>query len=274
MSRRYQDYPDGVAIIDLDADDVEYEYPGGRGTLPRRRDPYLHAQRQIAAPAPFYIRPAGEVRPARHLCIAHQPDSVSSQQYRLLRYKLKESNDPRVIGISSPRPVEGKTTATANLAMALAEGHQVRIVMLDLNLRRPSLSNVFGVLGGGSVAGQLQRKRRDPASYWDVLELGSRLHLISGGGPTENPAQLLNSEELCRMLFDLAEHYDYVVVDLPAVLVAADVKIVQEQLDGLVLICRFGSTTKTNINTAITQLGPSKIQGVLMLNVPPRFMRR
>lgn len=273
MSRRHGDYPDGVEIIDLSEEEIEY---AGRR---RQRLPgapaYLQSSghvRQIAAPAPFHVRPAGEVRPAHALCIARRPDSLAAQQYRLLKYKLKEGVDPRVIGISSPREREGKTTATANLGLALAEGRRVRIMLLDLNLRRPALVEMFGIEGGGGVGEQLRRKRRDPDAYWDVLELGSRLHLMAGGGPTDNPAPLLNSEELPRLIYDLAEHYDYVVVDLPAVSSAADVKIVQEQLDALVLVCRAGATTKSALTAAMKQLGTAKVQGALMLDVRPRYM--
>jgi Mrp family chromosome partitioning ATPase len=280
---RYPERPYGVEIIDL-ADDA-IEYTGGRRPRQQRRralsaghpeDDHALAggtpPRRLAAPVPFHVRPAGEVRPARSLSIARRPDSLGAQQYRLLKYKLKEGSDPRVIGVSSPSPREGKTTASANLGLALAEGRKIRIMLLDLNLRSPSLTTMFGLDGSGSVASQLQRKRRDPESYWDVLELGSRLHLMGGGGPTENPAPLLNSDELTQLVSDLAEHYDYVVVDLPAVLQAADVKIVLEQLDGLLLVCRAGRTTRSNVTTTLDQLGTNRVHGLLMLDVPPRYM--
>ena len=272
MPRRISDYPYGVEIIDLSEDEIEYSEQLRRA-LPRA-PAYASGQRQIAAPEPFHVRPAGEVRPANFLCLARRPDSLAAQQYRLLKYKLKEGIDPRVIGITSPRGGEGKTTATANLGLALAEGRRVRIVLLDLNLRHPFLVNMFGIEGGGGVADQLRRKRRDPDAYWDVLELGSRLHLIAGGVPTDNPAPLLNSEEVPRLIYDLAEHYDYVLVDLPAVAGAADVKIVQEQLDAAVLVCRAGATTKAAITNTMKQLGNSKLQGVLMLDVLPRYMSK
>lgn len=269
MSRRYRDYPEGVEIIDIPEDDIEYS---GTGRRLSRAQHYPSDQQQLASPAPFHIRPAGEVRPAHSLSIARRPDSVAAQQYRLLKYKLKEGIDPRVIGITSPRRGEGKTTAAANLGLALAEGRRVRIMLVDLNLRQPALVEMFGLHGGGCVADQLRRKRRDPDGYWDVLELGSRLHLMAGGAPTDNPAPLLNSDEFPRLVYDLAEHYDYVIVDLPAVSGAADVKIVQEQLDAVVLVCRAGMTTKSTVSGAMKQLGSTKIQGVLMLDVRPRYM--
>lgn len=227
---------------------------------------------QISAPAPFNTRPAGEVRPHQSLCIARQPDSAESQQYRLLRYRLKETSNPRLIGISSPRAGEGKTTVAANLALALAEGRRVKIALLDLNLRKPALADLFGIMAPGSVAEQLRNRCNYPSCYWDVLELGSRLHILAGSQGVENPAPLLNSPELSRLLQDLAEFYDYVVVDLPAVLIAADVKSIQGEMDALVLVCRAGHTTKSALSRAVDQLGAGKIHGALMLEVNRRYL--
>jgi Mrp family chromosome partitioning ATPase len=276
---RHNEYRDGVEIIDLRDDEIGYERQSSpvRRTAPYTRPgavSYARPGRQLAPPSPFHVRPAGEVRPARTLCIARRPDSLASQQYRLLKYKLKEGLDPRIIGVTSPRPGEGKSTAAANLALALAEGRRVRTLLLDLNLRAPTLGTIFGIVTPGSVGEQLRRKRRDPQAYWDVLELGSRLHLIAGNEPLESPAAVLNSDEVGILLGDLAEHYDYVVVDLPAALLAADVKIVQEQLDGLVLVCRAGASTRTTIVSALAQLGAGKLQGVLMLGVNERYIPR
>ncbi len=240
---------------------------------PSRRSAAMdHQPLQIASPVPFNIRPAGEVRPHRSLCIARKPDSAESQQYRLLRYRLKETSDPRLIGISSPVQGEGKTTVAANLALALAEGRRVKIALLDLNLRKPDLAGLFGISVPGSVAEQLRNRRNNPDANWDALELGSRLHLLAGNQGVENPAPLLNSPEMTALMQDMAELYDHVVVDLPAVLMAADVKSIQSDLDAIVLVCRAGFTTKSSLSSAVDQLGAGKIHGALMLEVNSRYL--
>ena len=122
------------------------------------------------------------------------------------------------------------------------------------------------------MAEQLRTKRGNPDAYWDVLELGSRLHIMGGSAKVDNPAPLLNSPELSLLLQDLAEFYDYVVVDLPAVLKAADVKSIQSELDALVLVCRAGKTTKWSLAQAVDQLGAGKIHGALMLAVNDRHI--
>jgi Mrp family chromosome partitioning ATPase len=239
-----------------------------------RPGPGPSAARAPSGSAPFVVRPAGEVRPAKALSIARQPNSIHAQQYRLLKYKLKEGLDPRLIGVTSPEAGEGKTTVVANLGLALAEGRRVRVLLLDLNLKSPALSNLFGISSALGIEEQLRRKRRDPGASWEVLELGSRLHLIGGASPTENTAPLLSSEEVGILLSDIAQHYDYAVVDLPAVLAAADAKIVQELLDGLVLVLRSASSKRASTRMAIEQLGRQKLHGVLMLEVEGRYIPR
>lgn len=227
---------------------------------------------RLGAPAPLSIIAAGDVHPHSSICIARRPDSPESQQYRLLRHRLKETSEPRLIGISSPVAGEGKTTVAANLALALAEGRRVKIALLDLNLRAPALAEMFGVVTPGSVADQLRHKRRDPLARWTLLELGKRLHMLAGTGGVENPAPLLASAELSILLEDLADNYDYTVVDLPAVLKTADVKSVQAELDAVVLVCKAGRSTKISISRAVDRLGPSKLHGALMLDVARRYL--
>jgi Mrp family chromosome partitioning ATPase len=268
---RYNDYPEGVEIFDV-PDDTTIENRDGA-----HRGPTRGTLTQEGAPptlSPFQVQPAGEVHPDRLLSIARKPDSLSAQQYRLLKYKLKEDLDPRIIGITSALPNEGKTVSAANLGLALAEGRRTRVLLLDLNLRYPQLAGLFGLPLQSTLGEQIARKRRDALAPWYVLELGSSLHLLAGKEPVESPAALLNSNEIRILMADLAQHYDYVVVDLPAILNTADVKILQDQLDGLVLVCQAGSTTRKALSASIFELGRAKILGVLLRNVPEQHIPR
>ena len=277
---RNNEYPKGVRIIEVADEELRQPQKAlARPSLssqvqPRHTLPYIAAPHQISALSPFHVWPTGEIQPARSLCIAWAPEALASQQYRLLKYKLKQGIDPHIIGITSPQPREGKSTVAANLSLALAEGRRTRVLLLDLNLRRPSLIAMFGLLTGGCLAEQLRRKHRDPSAKWDVLGLGPSLHLMAGADPMDNPSALLKSEEVARLLSDLMEHYEYIVVDLPAVLQAADVKIIQEQIDGIVMVCRAGVSTKAAINTSIAQLGQAKIQGMVLMDIQTRYLHR
>lgn len=220
--------------------------------------------------SPFSVRPAGKVTLDPSLCIALNPDSAAAQQYRLLRYKLRESSDPRVVGVTSALQREGKTTVATNFALVLAEGQRARVMLLDLNLRGPEVCTMFGVEGTTPLPQQLLRRRQDPRAPWELIELGSRLHLLSGGEAHPNPGPLLNSEELRLLMDALVVEYDYVVVDLPSVLKAADVKSVEEMMDGLLLVVRAGATSRSAVSNSVRQLGEHRLLGVLMLDSTPK----
>lgn len=266
---------------DFDDDSLPHDAKGGpsRELAPvessrppaRRRTPTAELMPLSDEPPPerqpFHIQATGELSPHRSLCMARRPDSPAAQQYRLLQFKLREGGNPRLIGVTSAEVREGKTTAAANLALALAEGRQVRIMLLDLNLRRPALARRFGLSLLGSIADQVRLHQRDPDAPWQVHELRSSLHLMAGGEGTENPAPLLNSS-LVGVLFNLlAAYYDYVVVDLPAILAGADVGSTQDYLDGLLLVCRGGVSRRSQIRQATDQLGTRRLVGVLLLDM-------
>jgi len=114
----------------------------------------------------------------------------------------------------------------------------------------------------------------------EVLDVIAKTFLAPGSGslvptPTYGMYAVLASQRDARPLaVPRLGASDGFAIDLPAVLVAADVKIVQEQLDGLVLVCRAGSSTRASINSTISQLGRERIQGLLMLNVQNRYIPR
>lgn len=259
--------PSDHGVLDLARESVGAD--GGARVPQRRRVTQSFGSfvppQDVEPEGAFRVRAGAELAPHRLLCLARRPDGVASQQYRLLRFKLKEDSDPRVVGVTSASQGEGKTVAAANLGMALAEGHQGSVLLLDLNLRNPALGAMFGTPGPVSVADQLRLRHRDARARWNVVELRPRLHLMSGGGPAPNPGPLLNSDEMDLLVGEAAQAYDYVVADLPAVLVGADVKSLQDLLDGLVLVCRSGQAHKAAVRRAVEQLGEARVVGALLL---------
>ncbi len=222
--------------------------------------------------SPFQVRKGVQLSPHRSLCLARRPESAASQQYRMVLFKLRDSGAPRLIGITSAAQGEGKTTVAANLALAHAEGRQAKVMLLDLNLRAPALGRRFGLTLFGSLADQLRLKQRRKDARWETIELRPGLHMMAGGEPTENPSPLLNSPQMGTLINDLAAHYDHVIVDLPAVLAAADAGSVQDYLDAMVLVCRAGHSRRTQLRHAVERLGTRRLHGVLMLDVEGRLL--
>jgi capsular exopolysaccharide synthesis family protein len=266
-----------VEYVDMgepDADDEETPVAGtsiphanGNGRAPHSSGfvAPVEAPLQLAAPSPFMHRPAGGVSPDRSIALVHAPDSAAAAQWRLLKFKLKENGDPRVIALASAVANEGKSVAAANLALSLAEGQRARVVLFEANLRTPSLGSLFGIEVPLGLTDQLRRKRREPDTLWELYELASNFFFLPCGRPAENPAAMLGSEQFTGLVRDLRLYYDFVVIDTPGALVAADMNIVQDLVEGVVLVVRSGVSTRSQVQKAIGRLAQHNLVGMVLV---------
>jgi succinoglycan biosynthesis transport protein ExoP len=166
----------------------------------------------------------------------------------------------RSILVTSAQPRDGKTTVSLNFALSLAKLGR-RVLLVDADLRRPSLHRALGIVGRGGLAdalrtpGRWQRfVRRDCAPGLDVLPAGD----VSGGF-----AELLASPPMRTLLDEAQLDYDYVVVDAPALLInAADARILATQVDGVLLVARSGVTGRGTLLSALRQL--PNVSGVVL----------
>jgi Mrp family chromosome partitioning ATPase len=223
---------------------------------------------QLQAPSPFQHRAAGGVSPDRSVALVHAPDSAAAAQWRLLKFKLKENGDPRVLAVTSAGQGEGKSVAAANLSLCLAEGQRARVVLLEANLRTPSLSSLFGLEVPVGLTDQLRRRRRDPDAGWELYELASNFFFLPCGRPAENPAAMLASEQFTALVRDLRLYYDFVVVDTPGALIAADMNIVQDLVEGVVVVCRGGVSTRPQLKKALSRLAQHNLVGLVLVDAP------
>ena len=127
------------------------------------------------------------------------------------------------------------------------------MVLLEANLRTPSLSSLFGLEVPLGLTDQLRRRRRDPEAGWELYELASNFFFLPCGRPAENPAAMLASEQFTALVRDLRLYYDFVVVDTPGALVAADMNIVQDLVEGVVR-----GLPRRRLDAAAAQEGPRR----------------
>jgi len=168
-----------------------------------------------------------------------QPLSPVAEAYRFLKTELVYSSDgthPQTILIATSRPGQGGSTTAANLAIALAEGGS-RVLLVDADMRRPTLHRLFEqtneagltslLANGGAVAAEALRKTG--------LE---NLLLLPAGPMVDNPAALLTSERMRRLLQRMREHADYIVIDTPSAATFADATLLASLVDAVVLVTR------------------------------------
>ena len=188
-----------------------------------------------------------------------------ARAFRLLRHRLLSQGDPRVIAVTSAEPSEGKTTCAANLALGLADETMSRVLLVEANLRRPALGEVFGYEPGDSFVRHLVEHRDAAPPYPVAGVIGTRLHVAA------LPSQQGRRSRLDRLLFSTALHelryaYDYIVIDAAAVLESADADVAGECADGVLLTTRAGVSKKGAVTRAIEQLHPTRVFGTVLLD--------
>lgn len=166
------------------------------------------------------------------------PESAHAEAYRYLRAQLlyqKGGKPIRTILIATAKPAQGGTTTATNLALSLAEVGQ-RVVLVDADLRRPSLHRFFGLKNEVGLTDLL----RGEASCEQALRPTDMpdLRLVTAGTKAANPAALLSSGAMTKLLSELRANADYVVLDAPSLGAFADVMMLGPLVDGVLLVAR------------------------------------
>jgi len=200
------------------------------------------------------------------LITASEKFSGVAESFRKLRTIIlyPETEQPaRTIMVLSTDPQEGKSFVSANLGISLAHGVGRQALLIDCDLRRPSLHALFGLKNTQGLVDYL-RGSRDISSF--MLPTGlDNLTLIPAGSPPDNPAELVASDRMSAMMHYLANEADdrLVVLDSPPFLAASETLILTQLVDKVVMVVRWGKPGRDNVKKVIEQIGREKIIGVV-----------
>jgi non-specific protein-tyrosine kinase len=198
------------------------------------------------------------------------PRSPAAEAYRTLSTNIQFSSldrDLRTLLVSSVGPDEGKTIVLANLAITMAESGR-RVVMVDCDLRRPGLHQLFGLANQpGLTTMMLDELLAPPLQATSVANVS----LISAGPLPPNPAELISSERFSRVIERICAHADVVLVDAPPVSAVADATILATRVDGVLLVVDSGRTRRDTARRATDQLQRvgARLLGAVLTNVKP-----
>src|SRR5580658_4692323 len=203
---------------------------------------------------------------AVELVAQSRPHSQMAESYRALRTSLLLTNlgaPPKVIMVTSALPQEGKTTTSMNTALVLAQ-KGVRVLLIDADLRRPSIHKI---MGWGPRSG-LSNVLTGSATLKQTIQPSflPNLSILPAGTPPPNPAELLASTNMRDVLEELRGQYDHIVVDTPPTLSVTDAVVLSPRADAIVLVIRSGQTTKQALRRSrdlLTQVN-AKVSGVLL----------
>ena len=206
------------------------------------------------------------------LVMVGQPRSANAEAYRQVRTNVQYVGVSRALStilVTSPNAGEGKTTTAANLAAALAQAGS-KVILVDSDMRRPTLHHLFGLPNKTGLTNLLLSKENSAAF---IQETGiPNLRLITSGPLPPNPAEMLHSERMKQLLGWLHEIADFVILDSPPVLAVTDSVLLAQIASTTLLVIEAGKTRHQALALAIRQLEAveAHIAGLLINKLDPR----
>ena len=204
--------------------------------------------------------------------VADEPRGTQAEMFRQLATNvefLRVAGGPTSLLVTSALPGEGKSTVAMNLALALAEvGH--RVVLVDADLRRPTVADRLDLEGGAGLSTVLLGR----ADVDDVLqEWGAHgLHVLTSGAVPPNPVQLLSSARMTALMAELGAHHDVVVVDAAPVLPVTDALVLARAVSGVVVVADSSSVRRAQLAETLESLVrvDARLSGVVLNKLPAR----
>jgi len=199
-----------------------------------------------------------------HLVSLVDPTSFEADQYRTLRLVLEQMHaGKKLIAVTSAVAGDGKTTTALNLAGALAHAPEARLLVMDLDLRTPSLGNRLGLIN--QSPGLVDLILDPELTLDDVVRRHPRfpLMVVPGGRALTVTYELLKSPRLGAVLQEARRQYDYVVLDTPPLVPVPDCRLIADWTDGFVLIVAAHRTPRPLLEEALNLMDPTKLIGIV-----------
>ena len=201
---------------------------------------------------------------AQKIVVDEKTTQLSREQYRKLAATLHQNqavSGLKVVMIASAMAGEGKTLTSSNLALTLSESYKRRVLLIDGDLRRPSLHTLFGIDGGLGLGEGLhaENDRR-----FAVHEVTPHLMVLPAGRPSLDPMAGLTSDRMQRLIDEARTAFDWVIVDTPPVGLLPDGHLLTSMVDGVLLVVKAGDTPYSIVQRALESLGRDKILGVVL----------
>jgi exopolysaccharide/PEP-CTERM locus tyrosine autokinase len=169
--------------------------------------------------------------------------------------------------VTSATAGEGKTFVAANLAAGIAHDLHFHALLVDCDLRNPSLSQWFGVQNGHGLSDYLVGRRQLPELLMKT-EM-EKLSILTGGSAQEKPAELIGSRKMEALIHELKSRYNdrYIIFDATPLLVTTEPEVLARLVDGILIVVRANVTPRETVKQAIASLDPKKILGFVLNDV-------
>jgi len=186
------------------------------------------------------------------------------EQYRKLAatlYYAQAERGVKILMVTSAVPGEGKSLTTANLALTLSESYQRRVLLIDADLRRPSLHMIFQI---PNMSGLGEALKPGAAGALNPIKLTSNLSLVPVGERSADPMAGLISARMRELVHQESDRFDWVIIDTPPVGLLSDAKLLAQMVDGALFVVGAGETQYRVVQHALDALGREKVLGIIL----------
>jgi protein-tyrosine kinase len=194
------------------------------------------------------------------------PSSPPAESFKMLRTKLlvaSRERELRTVMVTSAEPLDGKSLVSANLAVSIATGINEYVMLVDCDLRAPSIHRMFNV----KTSRGIQEYLKEGTSLAPFLTKTSlkKLTLLPGSQPCSNPSELLCSQKMRLLVDELKSRYDdrFIIFDTPPGQFTAETAFLARLMDAVILVARYGKTPRELISETIGNIGRERIFGVV-----------
>jgi protein-tyrosine kinase len=209
---------------------------------------------------------------AERLITHRNAENVVIEQYRRLAGILHQAQVERgvkVVMLASAQAAEGKTLTAVNLALTLSESYKRRVLLIDADLRRPSVGKVFGLPPASGLSECLKSSELQALRITNVTD---SLGLLLAGRADHDPMSGLTSGRMHEVIEQAAASFDWVIIDTPPVGLLTDAHLLSAMVDAAVLVIDAGTTQHAVVQRAIDSIGREKIVGVVLNRVEARAL--
>ncbi len=240
--------------------------PAGAVSLMESREVRASNPRREAADSVAVVSEAEADSVEDRLVSLLDPNRFAAEQYRTLRHLVEQMHDATgvtVIAVSSAGVGEGKTTTAINLAGTLAQAGATRVLLVDLDLRRPAVARQLGIRGvdGRGVVDAVVRGAKLEQVVVQLLPFN--LAVVPAGEPQVAPYDLLRSPRLQQLLAEARRHYDYIVIDTPPLVGVPDCRAISGWVDGFLVVVNAHKTPVNMLGEALSSLDGGKMLGLV-----------
>jgi exopolysaccharide/PEP-CTERM locus tyrosine autokinase len=212
----------------------------------------------------------------KNLVALLKPQSFEAEAFKMLRSKLLfpvSGKVPRSILVTSAVASEGKSFVASNLAVSIAQSIQEHVLLIDCDMRKPTIHRQFGFDDGPGLSEHLSKGTSLPSLLLNTKI--SKLSILPAGKPPQNPSELLSSRQMSSLLQEVKNRYSdrYIVIDTPPPNLTAETSAISRLVDGALLVIESRTTPRKMVSDLVEILGKEKILCVIFNKYDMRLSR-